>query len=373
MDRKFTHTFNPKAEDPTEGAQISLSVESIENAGLREVLQTPGAKFGTWALLESLLAPTDSFSFIEPLGQAREVKVALSGLFGRSVARAYLEKYFNSAAFNHVSPSFLLNKKKNIWVMRARKGDLPDWVVTNSSYNEILIAEAKGCHDRAGPKKSLARAWKQTTRSKVVLNGKRVPVKRIAITTRWGYENPSVSEPIISVHDPLDDGDNISPEEMDAVHIGLVRLHLANLLEPLGYESIARALINLTESDEATDKMIALQEVEHAGKRVRLKTPSGEERDDLIGRVVTRAGVVKAREVTIQDQEVLSKLDFRPTFVGIGRKKLVSAIAGKLDSIRSATRAHPDDKSLSTSHWTDDDIRGVVIPLGPEHSSILDD
>ena len=29
------------------------------------------------------------------LGQAREVKVALSGLFGRFVARAYLERYFS--------------------------------------------------------------------------------------------------------------------------------------------------------------------------------------------------------------------------------------------------------------------------------------
>jgi hypothetical protein len=31
--------------------------------------------------------------FKEPLGQAREVKTALSGLFGRFVVRVYMERY----------------------------------------------------------------------------------------------------------------------------------------------------------------------------------------------------------------------------------------------------------------------------------------
>ena len=58
--------------------------------------QTPGAAFGSWTILEALLEPTGDgtpFVFRRPLGEAREVKVALSGLFGRFVARAYLERY----------------------------------------------------------------------------------------------------------------------------------------------------------------------------------------------------------------------------------------------------------------------------------------
>ncbi|WP_246413274.1 hypothetical protein [Rhizobium indicum] len=38
----------------------------------------------------------------EPLGQAQEVKVALSGLFGRFVARTHLERYFNLSIFAHL-------------------------------------------------------------------------------------------------------------------------------------------------------------------------------------------------------------------------------------------------------------------------------
>ncbi|MDT8292205.1 hypothetical protein RQ846_21115, partial [Roseomonas mucosa] len=77
----------------------------IEDAGIREVLQTPGTAYGAWSILDALLAPTGPgtpFIFKEPLGQAREVKVALSGLFGRFVARAYLERYFNLAIFAHL-------------------------------------------------------------------------------------------------------------------------------------------------------------------------------------------------------------------------------------------------------------------------------
>ena len=66
------------------------------------MLQTPGTAYGAWSILDALLTPTGTgtpFIFKEPLGQAREVKAALSGLFGRFVARAYLERYFKLSIF----------------------------------------------------------------------------------------------------------------------------------------------------------------------------------------------------------------------------------------------------------------------------------
>lgn len=98
MTRTFLHNFDPPAFSPVTGATVDLDVSEIEDAGIREVLQTPGAAYGAWSILDALLTPTGAgtpFIFREPLGQAREVKVALSGLFGRFVARAYLERYFN--------------------------------------------------------------------------------------------------------------------------------------------------------------------------------------------------------------------------------------------------------------------------------------
>ena len=96
MTRTFLHSFDPPADSPVTGATVDLTVADIEDAGIREVLQTPGAAYGAWSILEALLTPTGAgtpFIFKEPLGQAREVKVALSGLFGRFVARAYAGAY----------------------------------------------------------------------------------------------------------------------------------------------------------------------------------------------------------------------------------------------------------------------------------------
>jgi hypothetical protein len=105
MTRTFLHSFDLPSASPVSGAIVDLEVSEIEDAGIREVLQTPGAAYGAWSILDALLAPTGSgtpFVFREPLGQAREVKVALSGLFGRFVARAYLERYFNLSIFAHL-------------------------------------------------------------------------------------------------------------------------------------------------------------------------------------------------------------------------------------------------------------------------------
>ena len=86
MSRTFIYSFTPPSLDPAPGATIELDVSEIEDAGIREVLQTPGAAYGAWSILDGLLSPTgigSPFIFKQPLGQAREVKVALSGLFGR--------------------------------------------------------------------------------------------------------------------------------------------------------------------------------------------------------------------------------------------------------------------------------------------------
>src|SRR5258708_17206788 len=115
MIRTFAHSFDPASANPIKGPVAELTTDEIEDAGIREVLQTPGATLGSWAILDALLVPTgpgSPFVFREPLGQAREVKVALSGLFGRFVARAYLERYFGLSNFAHLGQRGFLLKCK---------------------------------------------------------------------------------------------------------------------------------------------------------------------------------------------------------------------------------------------------------------------
>jgi hypothetical protein len=191
MNRTFIYEFFPPTESPVTGPTVDLSIQEIEDAGIKEVLQTPGAALGTWALFESLLAPTgDSspFVFREPLGQSREVKVALSGLFGRFVARAYLQRYLGLSIFGHLGRSTItLDGRLGIEVVRRAAGDLPDWVACAANLRDLAVAEAKGSHDPSGPSGALQRAWEQAHRVDIKVRARKATVKRIAIATRWGH------------------------------------------------------------------------------------------------------------------------------------------------------------------------------------------
>jgi hypothetical protein len=127
MTRTFLHSFDPPAASPVTGPTVDLGVSDIADAGIREVLQTPGAAYGAWSILDALLTPTGAgtpFIFREPLGQAREVKVALSGLFGRFVARAYLERYYNLSIFAHLgSRTIDLDRRRQVKIKRLSRGD----------------------------------------------------------------------------------------------------------------------------------------------------------------------------------------------------------------------------------------------------------
>jgi hypothetical protein len=225
--RTLLHSFDPPAESPVVGPTVGLEVSEIEDAGIREVLQTPGTAYGAWSILDALLTPTGTgtpFIFKEPLGQAREVKVALSGLSGRFVARAYLERYFKLSIFAHLGSRIIdLDRRRKIKVKRLSRGDLPDWIACASDLSSLTVAEAKGCHDVGGPAKALARAWTQAGRIDVTAQDRKVTVKRIAVATRWGMAAAGPADAYLSARDPVDEGDPIDPTDKDTLFIGLLR------------------------------------------------------------------------------------------------------------------------------------------------------
>jgi len=367
MSRTFIYSFTPPSLDPAPGATIALDVSEIEDAGIREVLQTPGAAYGAWSILDALLSPTGigtPFIFKQPLGQAREVKVALSGLFGRFVARAYLERYFDLSIFGHLGNRVVdLDRRKRAKIVRLARGDLPDWIACKSDLTSLTIAEAKGCHDPGGTAKALARAWAQAGRIDVTVRGRKATVKRIAVATRWGVASPSPTDAYLSVHDPVDMGEAIDPQDQDAPFIGLLRLHVASMIEHLGHAELAQALRNLTRqarpraSQTASTRArailnnAAISEIEKDG-----------DMGGLIGGIVTRAGPITDARASAVDQEALARLNLRPVFVGIDRDLVRAAIDGEADTIRGrlAAKASPDDFARR------DGAGGWIIPLGAE-------
>jgi hypothetical protein len=342
MTRMFAHSFDPAAQSPC-GAEASLTAAEIENAALLEVLQAPGARLMSGAILESLLTTSNSkFLFTQPLGQAREVKVALSGLLGRFVARAYLTRYFGYSFFHHLSSAaMVLDAVSNAVVRRTADGDLPDWVTWKPGNDDIAVAEAKGSHDRPGPSAALERAWEQAGRVDLEVNGASATLKRFAIATRWGVEGTNLKEPIMFVRDPAEEG-NVSPAGMSALVLGIVRAHLASLLRPLGHGAIADVLDELRTCPMSIDqlKVHALEAVEEATREV---LTEGETDltlgDGLIGGVVTRSGPLRG-ELFSGDHEILERLNLGPTFVGVEPDVIIAAIKGQRDDLNTAIAAY---------------------------------
>jgi hypothetical protein len=364
MTRTFIHSFEPTTASPITGATVDLEVSDIEDAGIREVLQTPGAAYGAWSILDALLTPTGAgtpFIFKEPLGQAREVKVALSGLFGRFVARAYLERYFNLSIFAHLgSRTIDLDRRRRVKVTRLSRGDLPDWIACAADLSSLTVAEAKGCHDVGGPAKALNRAWTQVGRIDVTAQGRKVTVKRIAIATRWGMAASGPTDAHLSVRDPIDEGDPIDPKEKDTLFIGLLRLHIANLIKPLGYAELAGALHRLTHQPFARrleDDLARARTLLDAApvREVEKATAMG-------GLIVTRAGPITDADVAPADQEALARLDLRPVFVGIERDLIRAAIDAEPQAVRTrlTQMVHPDESARP------DRAGGWIVPLGQE-------
>lgn len=371
MTRTFLHSFDPIYASPITGPTVDLTVAEIEDAGLREVLQTPGATYGAWSILDALLMPTGAgtpFIFRKPLGQAREVKVALSGLFGRFVARAYLERYFNLSIFAHLgSKTIDLDGRRRVKVKRLSRGDLPDWIACASDLSSLTVAEAKGCHDAAGPAAALARAWTQAGRINVTARGRKVTVKRIAIATRWGMAMSGPAEAHLSVKDPVDEGEPIEPQEKDALFVGILRLHIANLIRPLGHVELADALIRLTHQPFAGQ----LQDNLQAARVLLDASPVGEVEKvsamgGLVGGIVTRAGPVADADISAVDQEVLARLNLRPVFVGIDRDLIRAAIDAETQSVRVrlSEAKQPDEFARG------DRAGGWIVPLGEERRII---
>ena len=338
MEREFLHDFLPAAATPFVGA-AKLTAEEVEDAGLLEVLQSPGAGFGHWRILDGLLAPGPAFVFREPLGQSREVKVALSGLFGRFVARAYLTRYLDLHFYKHVSlKGVVLDGTLDLGVRRTSRGDLPDWVAAPADLSTIAVAEAKGCHDPAGPRKALDRAWAQANRVDIEINGQRLGVKRVAIVTRWGVSGGAPSTPWIAVRDPIEEGDVSDPEIEAAALVGIVRHHIADLVAPLGHADLAASL-RLLATTPGDDRNAFLEEAQrHLEEAASLTERADENGDPLIGGIVTRAGPLPNPVVAREAVDMLDGLDLRPAFVGVSRSLARQAIQGDQSSIQEATK-----------------------------------
>jgi hypothetical protein len=185
--------------------------------------------------LDGLLdSETTRFKWVSQLGQVRETRTALSGLFGRFIARAYLTRYHHFGYFEPIrSDAQLLSGWPSLQIRRKQgiKGDLPDWIVAPyAGAANVAVAEAKGSHNTSGPWPSLEAAKKQVGRVDVISGQTALRVERFAVATRWAVRGDAcLSEPWLVVHDP-EDGERVPTPEEDGNLARLTALgHFASL------------------------------------------------------------------------------------------------------------------------------------------------
>jgi hypothetical protein len=372
----FIHDFTPASASAL-GVTVDLSTRAVEDAGLLEILQSPGPALGLWGLFDPLLdLASAEFRFIEPLGQSREVKTALSGLFGRFVARAYATRHLGLTHFSHVAaPPMRLSGPMRGELRRVpgRRGDMPDWVAWGP-LSGMAIVEAKGCHDRRGPNQTLQRAFAQAERAEIWGRHGLAPFKRYAIATRWGFAAPLNWAPMLWVRDPDEGGDNVSPDEIHELQAGVIRLHYASLLDRLEQRGLAAALRDLVrtpfQNRHADAGKRAIAALEAALPRRVVGGLSVMPEDDLIGGFVTRTGVLPADELSGPDQETLSRLKMRPAFVGVERRILKLAVLGDILSIENHCRTVSLYEEERAQGPRDDGAGGWIVRLDEDAAQI---
>lgn len=332
--RDFDYRFEDAHGRPVHTGLITLDPLEIENAGIFEMLQAPGnisAKLGTWGLLGGLLDPAvTTFSFLEPLGHAREVKTAMSGILGRFVARAYATRYLGLTIFNHITHNgMVLSGMASGTVVKNAAGDLPDWVAVGPRV-PMAIVEAKGDHDTRGPSARLRGAFEQAGRVDIYVGARRAPLKRYAIATRWGFTTSTIQRPKLWVRDPEEDGE-MTKEEGVSLQVGMARQHYASMLAPLGYGELAKALVDLAHASNAeleelgrADALARIAGLARSSIEGKTDIPDGE----LVGGYVSRAGPMGRTSLQADELALLKELDLRPTFVGVEIGALKNAIMG---------------------------------------------
>jgi len=246
--KRFNYHFTPYS--PTNPSEITLTVRQIARAAIAEMGQLASASiaFGTF-LNEITKDPNNFFIWSKRLGTVRETRTALSGLFGRYIARAYLEQYQDCRYFWPItSKTMVIPNGAGLRLRPTPKtsGDSPDWVCADRG-TSIFIAEAKGSHNKSGFDPALGAAKKQVRRVQVVKNGVVLRVKQYSVATRWAIKgDPELDQPWLAVHDPEDGEREPTEDERERLHKGIAALHFSSLLEGMGYSDVAEAYRNYT-------------------------------------------------------------------------------------------------------------------------------
>lgn len=359
-ERYFSHKFFEAGVPKTQGA-LGLTTQEIAEAAMLEIVQLELSASPFDIFMTGLLDPhTSSFRWVAQLGQVRETRTALSGLFGRFVARAYLTRYHGLQYFEPIRGDLqALGAWPGLALERTEEGDLPDWIVAPAEASGAVgVAEAKGSHAAAGPRAALDRAYQQARRVKVMSAGAELEVKRFAIVTRWSVAgDPKLPTAMLWVDDPDEGQRKATDKERAALHRSLRLGHFAALARGMGYAKIARQL-------EAAKASAPGQLDLDATDLVEVEDETGAH--TMMMAAVTRAGVVRMPQGATEAFQAGLAAVFQDEvlFLAVDLQTLLSA--DQLPSAKSGQRTQVTSTTADEDFWIKRRARadGVeVLPL----------
>lgn len=301
---------------------ISLTTRQIAEAAIQEIIQLSLSASPFDLFLEQLLNPaTDWFQWNGTLGQIRETRTALSGLFGRFIARAYLTGAWGFTHFHPLrAPITPIASHPSIVAFQTIEGDLPDWLIApdvTSSF--VAIAEAKGSHNTTGPSAPLKAAKEQARRVSLFRGGTELVTKRFAVATRWAvHGNPKLSHPWLVVDDP--EAGKMLPAPADYAHMrrGIALGHYAALARGLGLPETEHTLLT------ARNRPPGLMELP-AEDLVSVERPG--DQTWLIAGIFARSAImpIPLRADALDLDNLAEAFDGQAMLVGISKDRLIEA------------------------------------------------
>jgi hypothetical protein len=173
-------------------------------------------------------------------------------------------------------------------------------------------------------------------------------------------------------HDPDQKGAT-TPEEIEALAVGINRWHIATLLDALGQNQLAKPMHSLIQERFKNRRTEAAESARSALDRAetyRVDRAQGAPDDEVIGGFVAKGGPLGETRLSQADQEALSRLSLKPTFVGIERSSVIDAIDGRLPTPPKAADG-PSDTSIARSLRVGEDGAGSwVVRLGSDEAQV---
>ncbi|HYJ84149.1 MAG TPA: hypothetical protein VEW26_15050, partial [Allosphingosinicella sp.] len=232
--------FDEQGKDKTGLAAISLWW--MARAAAEETLQGSPLVAAWLKLFATQLSTADTYwlRWRGDLAESAELRRAYSGLYGRFVARALLERHLGLSRFISLGRNGV-DIPGSAKVLRVHTGDIPDWIAWDERNARFVLGEAKGSLTgtdflaQDGPK-CVHSGKEQFERVQTYVSGRLIEPGRWVAATRWATDERN-GYPVTVLWDPPVDERPFSEEEAERHRLAIGRAWFDSIAPGFGLDN----------------------------------------------------------------------------------------------------------------------------------------